>query len=265
MLRERLLSSIVLIPLAAAVAWAGGWWFVGFVALFATVAAWEALRLLEREDFFEPVMWLGLVTVAGLVLEAGLQPDPLRFQAFLVLAVLLGLTVALFLNRPGAAGDWTLTLGIAVYLGLTLRFLALMRLLPDGLSWVTLAALTTWITDSGAYFIGKGIGKHKLWPRISPKKTWEGLLGGMAVGTTAAAFLGPWLLQGLTWPQGILIGLLIGIIGPIGDLSESLFKRQVGAKDSSTLIPGHGGFFDRADSFIFVSPIIYLLAKIWGR
>ena len=124
-------------------------------------------------------------------------------------------------------------------------------------------ALVTWITDSGAYFIGRSLGRHKLWPRVSPKKTWEGLIGGLVVGTIAAALLAPWLIERHDLVAGRDLGLAIGIAGPFGDLSESLFKRQVGAKDSSNLIPGHGGFFDRIDSFIFVGPVVYLLATLW--
>ena len=148
------------------------------------------------------------------------------------------------LYHPHPASDWAVTLGVALYLGVTLRYLALLRNLADGLGWLATAALVTWITDSGAYFIGSAYGRHKLWPRVSPKKSWEGLVAGLIIGTTASALLAPLLIPTLIWQQGAVIGLLIGITGPFGDLSESLFKRQVGVKDSSNLIPGHGGLFD---------------------
>ncbi|RME83811.1 MAG: phosphatidate cytidylyltransferase [Caldilineae bacterium] len=264
MLRERVLVAVVLVPIVAAVAWLGGWWFTAFVALAALLAAWELFALLGKNEFLQPVAVLGLIIVGWLVLESGLPPKPERFQILLVLSVLVGLVVALFLRQPHAASDWILTLGGAVYLGLTMRFLAMLRGLPDGLGWVALAALVTWITDSGAYFIGRAWGRHKLWPRVSPKKTWEGLVGGLAVGTPSAALLALFLVPGLTWWQGVIIGLAVGTLGPFGDLSESLFKRQVGVKDSSHLLPGHGGAFDRIDSFIFVGPVIYMLARLFG-
>ncbi len=265
MLRDRVLVAIVAIPAVAGIAWLGGWWFTAFVAAFTVVATWELYTIMGKNEFFTPIIWLGLLLAGLLVLEGGLPPDPERLQALLVITILVGLVVALFLHRSTASSDFILTLGAAVYLGVTLRFLALMRGLDSGLWWVALAALVTWITDSGAYFIGRSFGRHKLWPRVSPKKTWEGLIGGMAVGTLGAALLGPWLIDGLTWQQGVVIGLLVGIVGPLGDLSESLFKRQTGVKDSSKLIPGHGGFFDRIDSFIFVGPVVYLLATlVWG-
>ncbi|NOZ70876.1 MAG: phosphatidate cytidylyltransferase [Chloroflexi bacterium] len=265
MLRQRVLSAVVLIPLVALIWWVGGWWYTGFIALFTLVATWELLHLLQRESFFTPITPFALLITAWLVLEAGLPANSERFQLLLVLSILAGLVIALFLPRPHAASDLLLSLAAAIYLGFTLRFLVSLRLLPDnGLQWVALAALTTWLTDTGAYFVGLGIGKHKLWPRISPKKTWEGWFGGLFVGTIAASLLAPLLIPSLSSWQGVLIGLTVGIGGPFGDLSESLFKRQVGAKDSSHLIPGHGGFFDRVDSFIFVGPLLYLLALLWA-
>ena len=264
MLKERVLAAIVLIPIVVVAVWLGGWWYTVFVTAFTVVAAWEVFSLMGRTDFYTPVTWLGLIIVALLVLESGLKPqDPNRFQGLLVLSILTGLVVALFLKRTHAATDWTLTLGGAVYMGVTMRYVSLMRDLNDGLWWVVVVALTVWLTDSGAYFIGRSFGKHKLWPRISPKKTWEGLIGGMVVGTIGAIILGMLLIDGFQWWQGAIVGILTGIVGPLGDLSESLFKREVGAKDSSHLIPGHGGFFDRIDSFIFVGPVIYLVVHLW--
>jgi len=264
MLRERVLAAIVLIPIVVIAAWLGGWWFTAFVAIFSTVAAWELLTLMGRNDFYSPMFWFGLAFVALLILESGIQPPSSdRFQALIVIAILVGLTAALFLDRPHVSTDLLLTLGGAIYLGITLRYLALTRSLDQGLWWLVVMALTVWLTDSGAYFIGKAIGKHKLWPRISPKKTWEGLFGGLFVGTLGAIILTPLLIDGAFWWQGVIVGILAGLVGPLGDLSESLFKRQVEAKDSSHLIPGHGGFFDRIDSFIFVGPVVYLVVHLW--
>ena len=264
MLRQRVLSAIVMIPIVVAAAWLGGWWFTIFVAAWAALAAWELFGLLARTDH-APLTYYGLIVVALLVLEGGLiPPSLLRLQALLVLSVLVGLALALFRQTPRPANDWTLTIGGALYLGITMRFVALVRGLPDGLGWIAATALVTWITDSGAYFIGRRFGKHKLWPRVSPKKSWEGLIGGMVVGTLSAIFLVPLLVPGLTWVNGLVLGLVIGVVALFGDLSESLFKRQVGAKDSSNLIPGHGGFLDRIDSFLFVGPCVYLLAQFWG-
>jgi phosphatidate cytidylyltransferase len=130
--------------------------------------------------------------------------------------------------------------------------------------WLTVTALTVWIMDTGAYFIGVRFGHHKLWPRISPKKSWEGFWGGLGSATLAAALMAHFWLPGVSAWQGALLGVLVGCVGPLGDLSESLFKRQSGVKDSSQLIPGHGGVLDRVDSFIFVAPAVYLLTQMLG-
>ena len=264
MLKQRVLSAIVLIPIVAALAWRGGWWMTGFVAFYAGVTAWELFRMLGKLDFVRPVVWLGVPVTALLVLEGGMTQDPIRLQAFLTTVILIGLVTALFLNRPNAPTDMLITLGGAIFLGMTLRFLALLRNRPDGLWWLILTAVTVWVVDSGAYFTGLSIGKHKFWPRISPKKTWEGFFGGLFAGAIAAALLAQFLVPGIVWWQGALLGLVIGIVSPLGDLSESLFKRQSGVKDSSNLIPGHGGFFDRIDSFIFAAPVVFLILQFAG-
>ena len=264
MLKQRVISAIILIPLVSLIAWLGGWLFSGFIALYAAVTAWELFRMVGMNAFAKPIMWLGVPVAALLVLEGGMPQDPLRLQAFLVIIVLIGLATALFLNRKNAATDLLITLGGAFYLGMTLRFLALLRNREDGLWWLAVTAVTVWVMDSGAYFVGRAIGSHKLWPRISPKKTWEGFFGGVITGAIAAALMAQYLLPGVTWWQSVLLGALISVVGPLGDLSESLFKRQAGAKDSSHLIPGHGGFFDRIDSFIFVAPVVYLFIQFSG-
>lgn len=265
MLRQRLISAVVLMPIVIVIWWFGGWVYSVFVALFTMVAAWELLRLLQREAFFVPVIGLTLPLTAMLVLEAALPLSAMRFQVLLGFSILVALIVALFLPHRRPASDVLLSLAAALYLGMTLRFLVLLRLWPEtGREWVALATLTIWVADSGAYFIGRSLGRHKLWPRVSPKKTWEGLFGGLTMGILAAIWLAPMLIPSLLWWQGALLGLIVGMGGAFGDLSESLFKRQVGAKDSSHFIPGHGGFFDRVDSFIFVAPLVYLLVLWWG-
>ena len=137
------------------------------------------------------------------------------------------------------------------------------RNLPAGLAWLTVAVLLTWTNDSAAYFVGRALGRHKFWPRHSPKKTWEGVFGGLIFAVLVGGILGAWWL-GLPWWNGALLGVAVSVIGPLGDLTESMVKRQFGAKDSGNLIPGHGGAWDRIDSLLFIVPTVYYWAILFG-
>lgn len=124
----------------------------------------------------------------------------------------------------------------------------------------TVASLfaSIWICDTAAYFVGVSIGRHKLFERVSPKKTWEGFVGGLAGGVLAMILAKSLVLDYLTMGHAVILGVVIGVFGQIGDLVESRFKRDADVKDSSALIPGHGGVYDRFDSLVFLSPIVYL-------
>lgn len=172
----------------------------------------------------------------------------------------------------------TLYLGLPVYAATALRALSgpidatwLTRIAdrlaiawdsaPRGLTWVLVVVLSTWIGDTAAYLVGSRIGRHKLVPRLSPHKTVEGALGGLAGSAAIAATA--WTGLGLgAWWLGAVVGLILGVVGQLGDLAESFLKRQAGVKDSGTLIPGHGGVLDRIDALLFAFPAGYLLAAV---
>jgi phosphatidate cytidylyltransferase len=135
-----------------------------------------------------------------------------------------------------------------------------LRQFGDGLAWIWVALLSTWGADSLAYFTGRTIGRTKLWPRHSPRKTWEGLIGGIVGGMVGAILAA--LVFDLRLSTVIVIGAIIPIAGLFGDLSISMMKRQVGVKDSSNLLPGHGGVLDRLDSLLFVGIVVYYYA-LW--
>jgi phosphatidate cytidylyltransferase len=121
--------------------------------------------------------------------------------------------------------------------------------------------LITWVNDSAAYFVGKAIGRHPCAPYLSPKKTWEGTIGGWIGGLVAAVLLGQWLVD-LPWSHGLALGALVATVAPFGDLAKSMVKRQMGVKDFRVLIPGHGGMLDRVDSLLFVAPVVYYYATL---
>ncbi|MEW6510489.1 MAG: phosphatidate cytidylyltransferase [Bacteroidota bacterium] len=230
-----------------------------------------------------------MLTVGGLLAEGVRVPFPTMAQSLLILYLVfvpLILAVELFRNKPGALNNVAVTVFGASYVGLFLGSLVGLRelFIPEdfpvweyfdtaggalsdeaaatlyGWGGKTVVALfaSIWICDSAAYFAGRAFGRHKLFPRVSPKKTWEGAAAGFlaAIGTflLARAVALPYLS-----PAGAIVcGTVVGVFGQIGDLAESLLKRDAGVKDSSSLIPGHGGALDRFDSLMFVSPILFL-------
>jgi len=154
-----------------------------------------------------------------------------------------------------------LTLVGALYIGYGFTYMAAARNLPEGFMLTVLVILAIWSTDSGAYFVGKAIGKRKLWPEISPNKTIEGSIGGLLAAVIVVLGVNA-LLGSLTLVQALTIAFVAGIVGQLGDLVESAFKRHFHVKDSGQLIPGHGGVLDRFDSFLLVFPVLHLLGIV---
>jgi phosphatidate cytidylyltransferase len=171
-------------------------------------------------------------------------------------------------GRDQAATDFSITLSGAFYIGWLGAYFVSLRQLPDGFWWIMLVLPTVWTADTAAYFIGRSFGRHRLSPRLSPKKSWEGYLAGVVFGTLSGAFLAALWNRvagsplGFTPLEGAVLGLLISTLTTLGDLGESMIKRQCGMKDSSHLLPGHGGFFDRIDSWLWTAVIGYY-AIVW--
>jgi phosphatidate cytidylyltransferase len=146
---------------------------------------------------------------------------------------------------------------VAIYLGVTLGQVVSLRFLANGFWYVMFGLLVTWANDSAAYFVGVTLGRHKLWPRLSPKKTWEGTIGGFVAATAAGAWLAVVMPVGIGPIFGGVVGFIAGVLALFGDLSISMIKRQCGVKDSGTFFLGHGGLLDRMDSLLFTLPFIY--------
>jgi phosphatidate cytidylyltransferase len=136
-------------------------------------------------------------------------------------------------------------------------FQAALRAGDHGKQWIVFLYLVIWASDTGAYYIGSSLGKHKLYPKISPKKSVEGLIGGMLAAAGVALLCRAWFLPAVGVLEAAVLGLVLAVAGTLGDLVESLFKRSVGVKDSGNLIPGHGGILDRMDSMLFAAPVLY--------
>ena len=269
MLSERVLIAITFLPIGFAAFIMGGWVFALFMLIFLGAAAWEYVKLFEPLGFRASA----LLTVAAVgVIAVSRYLDGFSNAAAvvsgLILAAMTYHLLAYERGRDQAATDFAIALAGFMYIGWMGSYFISLRALPDGLWWLLLVLPSVWLADSMAYFVGRRFGKHKLAPRLSPKKTWEGYLGGVAGGLVGGLLLGllfeyiaPSWSQVTFW-QGGVIGLLMGVLPTLGDLGESMIKRQVGAKDSGDTIPGHGGFFDRIDSWLWAAPIAYYVI-IW--
>lgn len=266
MLRQRVLAAAFLLPIGLVLIYLGGWAFSAMVALILGLAAWEYARIFKAGGY-QPA---DVLVIGGAVLLAvGRAWNEFESaDVLLALFVLVSMTYHLFAYERGrdqAATDFAVTVSGIFYIGWLGAYLISLRNLPDGMWWVLVVLPAVWLADSGAYFVGRSIGKRKFSPRLSPKKTWEGYIGGVVVGTFGAAllaFLWNLIEPGVMTPlQGGILGLILAVLTVLGDLGASMVKRQFGVKDSSNLIPGHGGVFDRIDSWLWAGVIGYYVIQ----
>jgi phosphatidate cytidylyltransferase len=268
-LGQRSLTALVGIPIVLVCVWLGGWWAFAACLFLVILGAYELHRMMLHEGY-HPLIMISLV-LSLLFLVAAMLPQqrPLLLEAGLALALLVTFPLLFFRKQlDGAMVDWSLTLAIAIYLGWPLSLIPLLRGFQigfsDGLWWLLTLLLGVWGFDTGAFFAGHFFGRHKLAPSISPGKTWEGVAGGLIFSVAAALFFTVRPL-GVSWYFAILLGLLIGIAATLGDLAESLIKRQTHVKDSGQFIPGHGGILDRIDSMLFAVIVVYFFAQFIGK
>lgn len=258
---QRILTASVLLVLLWVVAKLAPYGvFVGVFSATIAVAGWEAFRLYEAKGT-RPFVALGVLAVLALCwsysgLEPGIAPGTVLFLLVL-LAFLAGMarrsTAAAMLESASA------TVLPAAFVGLGLGHLLALRGLPgeDGPDLLFLLFVCVIASDTAAYYGGRLFGRRALAPTISPKKTREGAAAGL-LGSVLAAFLAQaWFYRALPARHAVAVGLLVGVAGILGDLAESVLKRAAGAKDSSGLLPGHGGVLDRADSLLFAAPVLY--------
>jgi phosphatidate cytidylyltransferase len=256
----RLATAAIFLPILFLVVRLGGWAYSGLVLLIVLLGAWEWWRLGRGRGAGRVPL---LVGAAGACLSA-IDPRPDRLGVFwgllLVAALLDGLRHA---DGSSARRAGHLVLG-ALYVGLLPSFLIRMRALPDGREVLYLTYLTVFVCDTAAYGIGRTLGRHALWPRVSPRKTWEGAIAGLVASILTAVACRFWFAGFLGLPAAIGFGLIVGLLGQAGDLVESLWKREAGVKDASALIPGHGGVLDRFDNLHFVAPVLYTYLIIFS-
>jgi phosphatidate cytidylyltransferase len=247
-LLTRVVAALVLAPSAIAIAYAGGWFWLGLVTLAAIGLYVEWLTIVGART--PRVMAAGIVTLFGVAVWLGIG----RIGATYVI-VALGVIVAAVLS-PHRRG-WAALGGCYAFAALIAS--VAVRLDPVwGFTALMFVLLIVWVTDIGGYFAGRGLGGPKLWPQVSPKKTWAGAIGGFVASLFVAAGFAAFGL-GKTGPL-VLLGAVLSVASQLGDLFESAVKRRFGVKDSSHIIPGHGGLLDRLDGFVAA----VVLAAIFG-
>lgn len=255
---SRSISILLGVPVILACIFYGGLPFLFLVLILALIAVNEFYNLMMKKGYF-PAYYVGnLITASFIIfgyyaLKRNWEP---AHSAILTLAAAIAMISGVFLKREkDTIVDVAVTILGMVYVGWFLSYLFFIRSLTEHGGYLFFLVFTVWAMDVAAYLAGRVFGHTKLIPSISPKKTWEGAIAGFVVCLTAAAIFS----QTAQLPLGhaLILGALIGIFGQISDLVESLIKREAGAKDSSDLIPGHGGVLDRIDSFVLTAPLMY--------
>lgn len=261
-IKQRILTSLVALPLLIClIVWGSSVLFAVVVTGVIFLAQLEFNRMGLAEQYRPHQIIAALVgaTIVPLLHFGGTELLlPWLIAAFLVLSLLF-LFVFRSLERVHYHFGW-ICLGL-IYLPLILSHLFLLRLEPSGRQWIFLTLMAVMMCDSFAYFAGSKLGKRKLYPAVSPNKSVEGAFAGL-IGSVVAVLIAKFLfLPAIGFFAAVVVGLLLGLLGQVGDLFESLLKRACGVKDSGTLIPGHGGMLDRLDSLLFTFPVIYYIAR----
>jgi phosphatidate cytidylyltransferase len=256
MLRHRILTAIVGIPLLIAIIWFGEPWFTLLIAVMAVLGSWEFYRMAGQAQI-QPVTYFSMVWILLLVLSPHC-PYPATMPFLITSAIVVSLVWLLFRSPRGQAfTNWAWTMAGILYIGWMLSYWVELRSLEIGKELVFWAMFTTFASDTIAFFVGRAWGKHPLAPSISAGKTWEGSIGGLLAGIVASIILRIIFPLPFAYWQIALLGCIISLFAQLGDLAESLLKRNTGVKDSGKLIPGHGGILDRIDSLIFTGVVVY--------
>jgi len=240
-----------------AAVWFGEPWFTILIATSGVLAAFEFYKMVALSKV-RPLTYLGLIWVLLFILSPHFNYGFLK-PLLLTSGVVISLIWLLLRpQKEEAFSSWVWTIAGIFYIGWLLSYLVALNL-EGGRNWVFFALLTIFASDIAALFVGRALGRHRLAPRISPSKTWEGAIGGIFGAIILSLFftLSTPLGLPLGYGQAVLLGLLVSVFGQLGDLTESLLKRNMGVKDSGKLMPGHGGMLDRIDSVVFTGIVVY--------
>lgn len=268
----RIIVAIIGIPIVVGLLWFGQAYFLVFVLVLNMLGLHELYDMAEEKGFsgFRP---LGFLLGAALVFALS-KGNTTLFAGILIFSAPIILFAELWRNRTQPLANVAVTILGMLYVSVGFGSLAGLRhvitnsivqntlsLQETDIKWaefwlVSAVFIAIWLCDSIAFFVGKAIGRHKLFERVSPKKSWEGAIAGFLSSAIGFAYLAGQFVPFIPSTHAVALGAFIGIFGQLGDLAESLLKRDAGIKDSSQIIPGHGGILDRFDSILFVAPIV---------
>ena len=269
MLRQRVLSAVIFVPILFASIWFGNPWFSIVVAIAAILGVIEFYTMVDRRRW-QPLAIFCTLWTLFFIFNAYYAPKYssdntyiLVTSALIASAVALPLVWMLFLRSSGekVMVSWAASVTGIFYMGWLLSYWVLIMNSYggdwNGRDWVLLALFSTFAVDTTAYFVGRAWGRHKMAPTVSPGKTWEGAIGGFVGALVAVVVLALILHIHISYSEKIILGVLIAVFAQLGDLAESKLKRSVGVKEASNLIPGHGGILDRLDSIVFTGVVVY--------
>lgn len=257
----RTVVALIFGPLIIYLSYLGGFWLLGLILVLAGIGIGEfVIQSLGKKQRF--LLVLSILFTAGLILSSTLLDFTMTLMIYITYLLLIGMILSIRNQPPSDLFNQILLLSWGVaYVGLLYPFIYHIREMAGTGDWLLFLFGTIWLSDSLAMWIGKAFGKRKLAPTVSPNKTIAGFVGGMAGGVIVSVLLYFWLLSDFNIVALIFAGLLVSFVGQLGDLVESCWKRSIGIKDSSGIIPGHGGILDRFDSLLFAAPILYLYLK----
>ncbi|MEK3886943.1 phosphatidate cytidylyltransferase [Bacillus sp. FSL K6-3431] len=262
-MKQRIITAVVALAVFLPIVFWGGWAFVILAYAMATVGLYELFKM-RKLSLKSGQGIISLVLLWVLLLPQNYF-DTISIGGWtkmevMTAAVLLFLSYSVAVKNKFTFDDVATSLLSVLYIGLGFYFFIVTR--EAGILYLLYALIVVWVTDSGAYFIGRAVGKRKLWPEISPNKTVEGFIGGIVSALAVAVLFSIFTTIDIPFLKLMIITIILSIFGQIGDLAESALKRHYGVKDSGNLMPGHGGILDRCDSWLFVLPLFQLLYVI---
>ncbi|NEW05581.1 phosphatidate cytidylyltransferase [Paenibacillus sp. SYP-B3998] len=262
-MKQRIVTGVIAGVIFITLLVLGGYWYAGLIVLLSIIGYREYVQM-NSFTAYKYSSLIGLVTLLLLVIPWEMMGIslPISSTAVIWLAMFSMLFVTVASKNKITIDQVSILLLGAIYIGLGFYYMISTRLPDHGLFWTILVFVCIWATDSGAYFVGSKIGKHPLWPQISPKKSIEGAVGGIVISMIVALAFTWYAPDLLSIGKALFLGFVIAIVGQIGDLIQSAYKRVKGIKDTGTLLPGHGGVLDRMDSWLIVFPFIHWLGII---